>query len=90
MNPFNLFLPRVSPERMSVFSRRYSLRSAAAVGAAFAALLFAAAPLTAREVDAPTSTPARNAPIQTAVDTGVAEVVTHDYEWVDKIGRGYQ
>jgi predicted dienelactone hydrolase len=83
MNPFNVFLPSASPERMSVFPRRYSLRSAAAVGATFAALLLTAVPLAAREVDAPTSAPARVAPIQTAVDAGVAGVVTHDYEWVD-------
>lgn len=83
MKPFNPLLPAVSPEHPNRPPRRYSLRTAAAFAAMVAALVCASAPLSAQEVTALQSAPARVAPIQTAVDAGVAEVGTHDYEWVD-------
>jgi predicted dienelactone hydrolase len=73
----------VSPDPVSLFSRRDSLPTTAAAGAIFALLLLASARLAAQGVEAPQSTPGVVATTETARDTGLAEVVSHDYEWHD-------
>jgi predicted dienelactone hydrolase len=57
--------------------------TAAAAGAIFALLLLASARLAAQGVEAPQSTPGVVATTETARETGLAEVVSHDYEWHD-------
>ena len=83
MKLFKPLLAGVSPDPVSLLSRRESLPTAAAAGAIFALLLLASARLAAQGVEAPQSTPGVVATTETARDTGLAEVVSHDYEWHD-------
>ncbi len=83
MKLFKPLLPGVSPDPVSLFSRRESLPTAAAAGAIFALLLLASARLAAQGVEAPQSSPVVVAASEQARDTAVAEVISHDYEWHD-------
>ncbi|MBK7674585.1 MAG: acetylhydrolase [Candidatus Accumulibacter sp.] len=83
MKLFKPPLPGVSPDPVSLFSRRESLPTAAAAGAIFALLLLASARLAAQGVEAPQSSPVVVAASEQARDTAVAEVISHDYEWHD-------
>jgi len=82
MKLFKLLMPSVSPDPLRQLSRRDSLPPAAA-RAIFAVLLLASASLAAQGVEAPQSTPVVVATTETARDTGMPEVVSHDYEWHD-------
>ncbi|MEF8751822.1 MAG: acetylhydrolase [Candidatus Accumulibacter necessarius] len=83
MELYKPLLPGVLPDPMRLLSRQGFLPTAAAAAAVFAVLLLASARLAAQGVEAQQNSPVVVAATETARETGVAEVVSHDYEWHD-------